>query len=147
MKRNLLTESLFVVLALAIVALPVSGQLTASQTSSFAVGDGPEAVAFDGSNVWVANQFSDTVTKVRASDGAVLGTYAVGNRPVALAFDGSSIWVANYLSDTITKLKASTGATLGTFDAGDGPGGLLFDGTNIWIANRNSNNLIIRRKS
>src|SRR6185369_10434490 len=114
MKRNFLQESLFVVLALAIVALPVSGQLTTSQTRSFAVGDGPEAVAFDGTNVWVANQFSDTVTKIRASDGAVVGTYSVGKRPVALAYDGANIWVANYLGNSLTKLRASTGAALGT---------------------------------
>src|ERR1044072_7771705 len=53
---------------------------------------GPEAVAFDGTNVWVATQFNDSVTKVRAADGFVLGTYKVGKRPVALLYASGSIW-------------------------------------------------------
>ncbi len=120
---------------------------TTSQTISFAVGEGPEAVAFDGANIWVANQFSNTVSKVRISDGAILGTYSVGKRPVALVFDGANIWVANYLSDSVTKLRASDGLALGTYAAGDGPGGLAFDKTNIWVANRNSNDLTKLRAS
>jgi hypothetical protein len=45
---------------------------------------GPEAVAFDGTYVWVAMQFNNTITRVRVSDGAVAGTFVVGKRPVAL---------------------------------------------------------------
>ena len=36
--------------------------------------DGPRAVAFDGSNVWVASPNSNRVTKLRASDGGTVGT-------------------------------------------------------------------------
>src|SRR5688500_4018836 len=36
---------------------------------------GPEGVAFDGTNVWIATQFNNSVTKVRASDGAILGRF------------------------------------------------------------------------
>jgi len=65
-------------------------------------------VAFDGANIWVTNQFSDSVTKLRASDGAVLGTYAVGKDPfgVALAITptGLNVWVANFGSNTVSKL-------------------------------------------
>ena len=55
----------------------------------------PRGVAFDGTSIWVANYFSDNVTKLRASDGAALGTFAVGSTPDAVAFDGTSIWVTN----------------------------------------------------
>src|SRR5262245_31387739 len=95
-----------------------AAQATADQTTSFTVGEGPEAVAFDGANIWVANQYSSTVNKVRVSDGAVLGTYSVGERPVALAFDGTNIWVANYLSDSVTKLRASDGLRQATLAVG-----------------------------
>ena len=37
-------------------------------------GVNPFKVAFDGTNVWVANYSSNKVTKLRASDGAVQGT-------------------------------------------------------------------------
>jgi hypothetical protein len=35
------------------------------------------------------------VNKLRASDGALLGTYPVGSFPESVAFDGANIWVAN----------------------------------------------------
>ncbi len=41
---------------------------------TFAVGEGPFAVLFDGANIWVSNFFSGNVMKLRASDGALLGT-------------------------------------------------------------------------
>ena len=41
----------------------------------------PSGVAFDGANIWVANNGSDNVTKLRASDGATLGTFTVGMQP------------------------------------------------------------------
>jgi len=48
--------------------------------------------AFDGSNIWVTNQASNTVTELQASNGVLLGTYNVGNTPKGIAFDGASIW-------------------------------------------------------
>jgi hypothetical protein len=95
---------------------------------------GPEAVTFDGTYIWIARQFSDSVTRVRASDGAVSGTFAVGKRPVALLYAGGYVWVANLLSDNVVRLSPSTGAIAGTFTVGKAPGGLAFDGTNIWVA-------------
>jgi len=50
-------------------------------------------VAFDGTNICVGNQSDNTVTELRASDGAKLGTFNVGNSPVGVAFDGTNIWV------------------------------------------------------
>src|SRR5580704_1805042 len=46
--------------------------------TEFPVGKEPEGVAFDGANIWTANFGDGTVSKLRASDGAVLGTYTVG---------------------------------------------------------------------
>jgi hypothetical protein len=52
-------------------------------------------MAFDGSNRWITNQGEgpNTATKLRTSDGAVLGTFPVGKNPVGVAFDGFSVWV------------------------------------------------------
>jgi hypothetical protein len=86
------------------------------------------------------------VTKLRASDGALLGTFNVGKRPTRLAFDGTNIWV---LSDgTLTKLRASDGTLLGTFPASYGPVGyrpfdphlqcMTCDGANMWVTNISS---------
>ena len=46
------------------------------------MGSEPYGIAFDGANIWVANYGSNNVTKLRASDGAVLGTFAVGTNPL-----------------------------------------------------------------
>src|SRR5207247_8331811 len=75
----------------------------------FAVGVVPRGVAFDGASVWVANSQSNSVTKLRASDGANLGTFPVGTQPFGVAFDGANIWVANLGSNTVTKLRARDG--------------------------------------
>jgi DNA-binding beta-propeller fold protein YncE len=48
----------------------------------------------------VPNQQSNDVTKLRASDGATLGTFNVGYLPQGTAFDGANIWVMNFGSKT-----------------------------------------------
>jgi len=112
----------------------------ANQTAAFTVGATPEGVAFDGANMWVANFGSSTVTKIRASDGFIVGTFSVGS-PTGVAFDGANIWVSDFSSGTITKLLASDGSTLGSFAVGTNPWDVAFDGTNIWVANFGSNNV------
>ena len=64
----------------AVVVVPVPAQTIsdASTHDRIKVGDAPIAAAFDGENIWVVNDGSNSVTKVRASDSTVLGTYSVG---------------------------------------------------------------------
>jgi len=107
----------------------------ATSWPSFNVGNNPISVAFDGANIWVTNYFSNTVTKLSASDGGVLGTFNVGAYPHGVAFDGANIWVTNEADDTVTKLRASDGNLQGTFNVGDGPNWVAFDGANIWVTN------------
>ncbi len=54
---------------------------------SFPVGSFRYAVAFDGTNMWVTNASDNTVTKLRASDGACVGTctFPVGTTPLGAA--------------------------------------------------------------
>ena len=49
---------------------------------SFPVGTYAYGVAFDGANIWVANNGSNNVTKLRASDGALQGTFQRWNRSI-----------------------------------------------------------------
>ena len=95
----------------------------------------PGNLVSDGANIWVANYDSDSVLKLRASDGARRQEVVVGDGPVGIAFDGTYIWVANNNDNTVTKLRASDGAPRGTFNVGDGPGEIFFDGSKIWVAN------------
>src|SRR4029077_13872567 len=61
--------------------------------------------AFDGTNIWVTNEDSNNMMKLRASDGAVLETFTVGTLPLQVAFDGANIWVTNGRSGSVSKLK------------------------------------------
>ena len=119
----------------------------ANQTTSFTVGSSPFGIAFDGANVWIANFSSNNVTKLRANDGASLGTFTVGTSPSTLAYDGANMWVANTHSNNVTKLRGRDGALLGTFTVGSGPTGICFDGANMWVTNVNTNTVTKLRAS
>lgn len=76
----------------------------ANQAASFAVGTSPTWAAFDGANLWVTNESSNTVTELRGADGITEGTFTVGSNPIGVACDGTNIWVANEASGTVSKL-------------------------------------------
>src|SRR5271166_1957862 len=72
--------------------------------TTFPVGAGPYGMAFDGANIWVA--CGGGATKLRASDGQVLGTFAT-NGSAGVTFDGANIWVSSGLASvgSVTKLR------------------------------------------
>ena len=84
-------------------------------------------IVFDGENFWLTSYCSNTVSKIKASDGTILGTYPAGNGPWNVAFDGNNVWVTNSFLDgnnwagTVTKLRASDGTFLGTYPVGINP--------------------------
>lgn len=101
------------------------------------VGANPYGVAFDGANVWVVG---GNLTKLRASDGQVLGTFATGG--LGVTFDGANVWITNgsNTSPAVTKVRASDGKVLGTFSLpGVVPFWMAFDGANIWVPTSNAN--------
>jgi sugar lactone lactonase YvrE len=93
-------------------------------------------LAFDGANMWVVSglQLFSSVTKLRASDGANLGTFDAGTeRPTCIAFDGANMWVANGEDSVVRKIRTSDGASVGSFPVGFNPNGMAFDGANMWV--------------
>jgi DNA-binding beta-propeller fold protein YncE len=87
---------------------------------------------------WITNSDAATVTKLRASDGAVLGTFSVGLTPSGIVFDGKNMWITNYGSSNIMKLRLD-GKILGTFPTGEEPLVPCFDGANIWVPSSDDN--------
>jgi YVTN family beta-propeller protein len=69
------------------------------------VGADPRGVAFDGTNIWVTNTGSGTVSKINPTTNTVTATVTVGTNPEGVAFDGTNIWVANYGSNTVSKIR------------------------------------------
>ncbi len=108
------------------------------------VGDGPEFPVFDGTNIWVPNYFSSTVTVVRASTGAVLATLTGNglNNPPTAAFDGERILVTNSSGNSVSLWKASDLSPLGSVGTAPGmPIGACSDGLNFWITLQNPGKL------
>ena len=104
-----------------------------------AVGSAPQGIAFDGANMWVVNVNGNSVTKLRASDGAVLGTFPAGGGPQYIAFDGANLWITNFASsNNVRKMRASDGVILGTFSVPDLASAIAFDGRNLWVQNGNN---------
>lgn len=104
-------------------------------TAEFATGAPyPSGLVYDGANVWITNYTSASVSKMRASDGAVLASYPVGTNPRGLVFDGLNIWVGCDGSTNVYKLRAATGQQVGSpIPFAGGVNKLGFDGSFVWV--------------
>jgi streptogramin lyase len=100
----------------------------------------PVGIATDADcNAYVANQSSDTVTRV-AADGSSFTDFVVGNGPSGVAVDTSgNVWTANYYGNSVGLITAGTTVASGSGFTGGGvdhPQGIAPDGAgNVWVAN------------
>jgi len=108
-------------------------------TGKTVVGTFPSYLKSDGEDLWVPNNASDTVSRVHASDGRLLGTWtgAVGAQGVVIArgrvfVAGTNIPGAIYVIDPTQPPGAVT--TL-TSALPSNPITIAFDGFNLWTAN------------
>ena len=106
------------------------------------VGNQPDFPVFDGHNIWVPNSADDSLTVVRASDGAVLKTFSAANGnqnglsiPQTAAFDGQRILVTNF-GGGISIFRATDLTPISHFDTPgvSGPFGACSDGRNFWVS-------------
>lgn len=105
------------------------------------VGTGPSLVKFDGSDLWVANHTSGTVSRVKASDGRVLDsppgwTGATGAVGVLVAM-GKVFITGQSNPGKLFQLDPSQapGAVTLVTSLGANTIGIAFDGQRIWTAN------------
>ena len=107
----------------------------------------PVVMAFDGERIWITNT-GNTVTRVRASDGAVLNVLPVPAGPAGLAFDGTNMWIADSFTRQFEKRRASDGVLQQIIPApAADPGRMIFDGENLWSIGTNVNNVLKLRTS
>jgi hypothetical protein len=109
------------------------------------VGSSPEFPAFDGTNIWVPNLGSASVSVVRPLNGAVLATLT-GNGlsgPSSVAFDGQRVLVTNLGGDSVSLWKAADLTAIGSFSTGasTSPLSACSDGINFWISLFSSNQI------
>jgi hypothetical protein len=100
----------------------------------------PKLVESDGADLWVANSGGATVTRVRASDGSVLGTWTFASFAFGVLVARSRIYVTgNTIPGSVYVIEpASPPAAVGVLSntLGNGPTGITTDGTSIWTANQ-----------
>jgi len=105
------------------------------------VGDNPYGCCYGAGHVWVPNYVSGTITKVRVSDGAVIGNYATLANPFRSCHDLTNVWVVQRGASSVRKFLAATGASLGDSATGADPCGVCTDGTYVYTANRLGNSV------
>ena len=118
----------------ALLKLNSSGAILQTVT----VGTNPLYPVFDGANIWVPNGEDNTVSVVRASNGAVLATLTGNGLAVGFsaAFDGQRLLVTNLLGDSLSFWRALDLMPLGSVNAGtnSSPKFACSDGVRFWVA-------------
>jgi hypothetical protein len=103
------------------------------------VGDLPNAVEFDGTDLWVANRDSNSVMRIRASDGKVLDTWTGATSAHSIVCAMGRVFITGqtspgslYMIDPT--LPAGAVTTLSS-SLGNVPRAIAFDGSRLWTAN------------
>jgi hypothetical protein len=118
--------------------------------ASASLGDRPIGLAFDGTNLWSANEGppgSVSIITPQATTPYPVTTVTAGfNEPFGILYDGANIWVTDYVAGTLLKLDP-TGVVLQTVSVGGKPTTPAYDGTNIWVPNLNDNSITVVQAS
>jgi 6-phosphogluconolactonase len=95
---------------------------------------------FDGTNIWVPNENSNSITVVQASTGNVVATISADannklSGPTTASFDGERILVTNHGNNPVTVLKAADLSLIANVPTGGvfPPTGACSDGVNSWV--------------
>jgi hypothetical protein len=108
-------------------------------TGRTAVGSQPLMLASDGMDVWVADEASGDVKRVRSSYGSVIGTWTGASSAFGVLVARGRIFVTGRTSPghlyRIDPTQPPGVVTTLSNTLGDNPTGIATDGTSIWTAN------------
>jgi hypothetical protein len=103
------------------------------------VGITPQLVESDGADLWVANSGSNTVSRVRASDGKLLETWTGATSATGVLAAKGMIYVTGNTSPgslyQIDPIDPALAVTTLSSSLGTSSQGIAFDGSRIWTAN------------
>jgi len=95
-------------------------------------------ITYSNGDLWVSDYYSDSVTEINASTGAVVQSVSVGYEPLGITTGGGYVWVANSGTNTVTQINQTTGTVVNTIPVGDYPYGIAYTGGAAWVANGSS---------
>ncbi len=96
----------------------------------------PHEIAFDGTNLWVAEEYDHTIAKIDVATESLVSTTAdLGYVISGITYDGRYLWVADSSNNRVRKLDPSNMSEVASIAVGTGPYGLEFDGRHVWVAN------------
>ena len=103
------------------------------------IGSFAQLIRSDGLDVWVANSSSNSVSRIRGSDGRLLETWTGATSASAPLMAMGSVFVTGFTSPgslyRIDPSQPAGAVTTVASNLGNGSAGLTFDGSRIWAAN------------
>lgn len=120
-----------------------------SSIDTVAVGSFPTAVALsaDGSQAWVVNANSGTVSVIDTATDSVINTIAVGASPtgIALAENAGRGYVTNFVEGTVAVIDTAAGSLVDTIaiDAAPSAVAVSLDETRLYIADSRSGHVAV----
>ncbi len=129
--------AVLVLLLAAAPSLAIPGSILDSLASP---GTMPTGLAFDGTNLWMADRLSDTLYAIDPATGDVRAALpAPGYVVTGLAWDGEQLWCMDTEENRISRVDVSTGLTTYSFDSPlPMPADLAWDGSYLWIVDPTS---------
>jgi hypothetical protein len=119
---------------------------TANNVTLTHVPSGPREVKFDGTDLWVACFDSDSVRRIRPSDGKVLETWTGAADAYGILCAMGRVFVTGNTNPgrlyMIDPTQPAGAVTVLNTSLGAGPQSIVFDGERIWTANGNSVSIV-----
>jgi len=103
------------------------------------VGDGPCGIQEADGVIWVTLFNEDSVVRLDAATGDVLGTTAgTGSQPCGVAVGGGSLWTADYAGGGTSRIDLETGKVTAFVPTGGGVYDVAFAKGAAWVTNQGS---------
>lgn len=104
----------------------------------------PTGLTFDGTNLWLADSFTDKIYKIDPESGEVLQSFdSPGFHPEGLAWDGKHLWHIDSGERYMYLIDPETGGALRILESNSShPRDLAWDGEYVWIVDYSRDLLI-----
>lgn len=103
----------------------------------------PTGLAFDGTNIWLADRKSDEIICLSADDGSLISKIeSPAYWPMGLTWDGKYLWNSDKKTNKIYQIDPDKGTILKSLPyPGKSPKDLAWDGEYLWIADNLQNKI------